>query len=336
MSMFKGRTAFLALWLVAFPLGHAHAQTKWYKFSKVFIDKTFSADSAMGQLTASSWAPAGKPHAIACGGDDGELHVGVPGDGIVAPVHVGGPVSALADDNSDDFGVVAEPPNATAALRKTIAQGTGEITFNGYYRTWNEGHDVGRAFPSNPHHVLELHPAWSFQLGGEMFGSPTTVHSMQGYHGYGVSKYGPLLQSIGKNQWLRVAEDDDYVYVQLQKADNFYQLPVIVKQARPVSHGKEILVDVYSEGTQRRKVYSNLTVVVADGTRIATTIKPGPTFLLGFFSVNLRKAMSAASGHRGPDASIFAPGTLEFFAFGVPLGQSVPKSSACQDLEDDT
>ena len=311
------------------------AQTKWFRFSKAFIGSAFSADSAFGRLGARSWSP-GPIHKIGCGGDDGEIHVGIPSDGIILPEGQNGPVSTPVKDDSEAFGIVAEPPNATSSTKSMIAREADEIEFQGYYRVWNEGHDVGKDAPSNPHHVLELHPAWSFQVEGQQYGSPTAVHSMQGYHGYGVSKYGRLLSSLATNQWLRVAEDADYVYVQLIKADNFYQLPVAVKEEHSITQGKELQVDVYSEGTQSRLVYSDLAVVVADGTGIAAKIAPDQsTFLLGFFSVNLRKAMDAASGHEGTEASVFAPQTLEFFAFGVPLGKSVPKASACKDLEDD-
>jgi hypothetical protein len=140
------------------------------------------------------------------------------------------------------------------------------------------------------------------------------VHPMERYHGYGVSRYGPVLQSIRQFKWLQVVEDAKYVYVRMMKAENFYQLPVIVKQTRPVTSGIEFLVDVYSEGTQKRLVYPNLTVVTATGTAISKTLKVGQkTSLLGFFSVNLRKAMAAATGHDGgPSGAVFAPQTWSF------------------------
>lgn len=43
-----------------------------------------------------------------------------------------------------------------------------------------------------------------------------------------------------------MAEDDDFVFVQLKKADNFYQLPVTVKEGKDISGGKEFLVDAFS------------------------------------------------------------------------------------------
>jgi len=55
---------------------------------------------------------------------------------------------------------------------------------------------------------------------------------------------------------------------------------------------------------------------------------------LGFFSVNLHKAMEAASGHSGTANAVAAPGALEFFAFGVPLQHAVSKSTPCTEEDD--
>ena len=150
---------------------------------------------------------------------------------------------------------------------------------------------------------------------------------MPNYHGYGASKFRPLLASISNDQWLRVAEDDDFVYVQIKKADNFYQLPVTVKEGKEVTGGKEFLVDVFSSSSHDHLIYSNLAVIVATGSRIAADLGTGQeTFLLGLFSVNLKKTMVAASGHRGLANAVFAPQALEFFAFGFPHRRAV---SAC-------
>jgi len=46
-------------------------------------------------------------------------------------------------------------------------------------------------------------------------------------------------------------------------------------------------------------------------------------YLLGFFSVNLAKAANFAHSHSGQAAAISAPGSLEFFAFGLPTGRAV-------------
>jgi hypothetical protein len=300
------------------------AQTKWYKFDKKFIENNFPVDSAIGELHAKESHPAGSVHAVSCGGKDGELHVGIPTGSILRANSSGLPVSALANSSDSDFGIVAEPPNATGAIRNKLAGVQNqEIVFHGYYRVWNEGHDVGQVFPSNPHHVLELHPAWSFESGAVGAGSSAQVFSMTNYHGYGASKFRPLLESLASDQWLQVAEDDDFVFVQLKKADNFYQLPVTVKEGSEISGGRQLLVDVFSSGTHAHLIHSDLAVIVAEGSPIADLEPEQDTFLLGLFSINLRKAMSAASGHRGIDHAVFAPNAIEFFAFGFPQGRAV-------------
>jgi hypothetical protein len=85
---------------------------------------------------------------------------------------------------------------------------------------------------------------------------------MPGYQGYGASKFVPLLSSV--SQWLKVAEDSDFVYVQLVPkkrnswsafVENFYQLPVTIKDVHPIGKGIEAIADVYSDSApqpQRR------------------------------------------------------------------------------------
>jgi len=248
----------------------ALAQGRWYIFDKQFIAKNFPQDSAFGELHSSKAIPAANPHSTSCGGNDGELHIGIPAESILGGNSKGLPISAPADQSDKGFGIVAEPPNATKALQKMIASLQGkDIAFQGYWRVWNEGHDVGPIYPSNPHHVLELHPAWSFKSGDVESGSPSTVYPMAQYHGYGATKFRPLLKSISADQWPMVGEDDDFVYVRMFKAENFYQLPVLVKSVKQISGGKEALVDVYIDKNHKNLVYSDLSVIVADGTQIS-------------------------------------------------------------------
>jgi hypothetical protein len=322
--MIRTRVLTIAV-IITFAATGSSAQTKWYKFDKKFIENNFPADSAIGELHAQESHAAGSVHSVSCGGNDGELHVGIPGGSILRTNSSGLPASSLANSSDSDFGIVAEPPNATTAIRTKInGVANQEIVFHGYYRVWNEGHDVGQVFPSNPHHVLELHPAWSFESGTVNGGSAGNVFSMANYHGYGASKFRPLLESLENDQWLQVAEDHDFVFVQLKRADNFYQLPVTVKESSEVTGGRQFTVDVFSSGTHTRLVRSDLAVIVAEGSPIAADLDTDQdTFLLGLFSVNLRKAMSAAIGHGGIDNAVFAPNALEFFAFGFPRGRAV-------------
>jgi len=155
------------------------------------------------------------------------------------------------------------------------------------------------------------------------------VHSIDGFSGYGASKFGPTLVSV--NRWLKTAEDTNFVYVQLAKADNFYQLPVIVNSINPISGGVHAIVDVFAAfNGHSRLVFSNLHVIMANGSMITTQVRAGQrTFLLGFFSINLKKAMALAHGHQAPADTVQAANALEFFAFGFPTQPAVV-SSQCQ------
>ena len=199
------------------------------------------------------------------------------------------------------------------------------VTFAGYIRNWNEGHDSGKTYPSNPHHVLELHPIWKFDGPGQHFSSPASIRSIKGYQGYGASKFKPMLLSLEEQKWLHVYEDDDFVYVQQARADNFYQLPVAVKSVRDVTGAVEATVDVFSDQARTKLVMENLRVIANKGSRIATRLSNGEKvkFLLGIFSVNLQVAITQAKGHKSEADAVFAPSALEFFTYGVPLEHAV-------------
>ena len=70
------------------------AQTTWYKFSKDFINSHYPNDSAIGKLEATTVAPAKNVHAISCGGNDGELHIGIDRADVLGPGADGQPFSA--------------------------------------------------------------------------------------------------------------------------------------------------------------------------------------------------------------------------------------------------
>jgi hypothetical protein len=326
------RKAFRLLFfvLIACQLSAA-PQLKWFKFKKSFVEQNFFPDSALGELVVSAIHPAKQVHQISCGGEDGELHIGIAGTDIERAGTSGQPVSSHAEEADSHFGIVAEPPNASSSLAGILAANAGEeFRFFGYFRVWNEGHDVGAEPPSNPHHVLEVHPAWGIRFGGQQKVAPNAIFPMQGYQGYGASKFVPLLTSVP--QWLKIAEDSDFVYVQLVKAENFYQLPVRIKDVHPIQKGIEAVADVYSDSQRTHLIFSNLHIVAAEGTRTASQISAGQTtYLLGIFSVNLRKAMAAASGHEGVANAVSASEVLEFFSFGVPTGTPVSTSKECAD-----
>jgi hypothetical protein len=321
--------------ILAFASTTSIAQLKWYKFDKAFIDSHYSQDEgAIGTLSASSMHPAKNSHTVSCGGNDGELHIGIDEASLRNGQR---PVSAFANQSDSDFGMVAEPPNIKRGpFLNAIENADGQrAAFFGYFRLWNEGHDSGQIFPSNPHHVLEVHPTWGIRSSSFNFAPrPTVIFATPGFSGYGASKFVSVLQSVPT--WLQVAEDQSFVYVRLMKADNFYQLPVTVKEIRTFGNGAGVaaLVDVFSDSPHQHLVYSNLTVVTAANGPLAPRLQPGwSTFLLGFFSVNLKKAEAVASGHARSNA-VPAARALEFFAFGVPQQKAVSSSSPCTEEDD--
>lgn len=326
----------LGLSLLAFvATGSAQQATvKWYKFSKVFISEHYSADSAIGKFEATAVFPNKKVHSISCGGNDGELHMGVAEKAVKWSQH-GAPFSALANQADSKFGIVAEPVNLTSTTQTAAQALSGKTaTFTGYFRAWAEGHDAGKIYPSNPHHVLELHPMWKFDGSGKHFSSPTSIRSIRGYQGYGASKFKPMLLAVKQEKWLHVYEDADFVYVELKRADNFYQLPVAVKSVRNVTGAVEATVDVFSDKDRKNLVLKDLRVVANAGSAVATRLSNGEKlkFLLGIFSVNLQLASTLAKGHDSKANAAFASSALEFFAFGVPLGHAVASGPpACPD-----
>jgi len=325
----------LAAMMIFASCSPVHAQVKWYKFDKGFIQTHYGADgSAIGVLKVSAMHPAKNAHSIDCGGNDGELHIGI-AEGDLGPQ----PASSFAQGGDSGFGIVAEPPNVkrgTPFFQAVEGADGSPAVFYGYFRLWNEGHDVGAVFPSNPHHVLEVHPAWGIKSNGFNYAPrPAVIFPMTGYSGYGASKFSPLLVAVPS--WLRVAEDSNFVYVRMAKADNFYQLPVTIKETRPIANGAGVdaLVDVFSDTAHQNLVYQNLTVITAANSPIAARLHADwQTYLLGFFSINLMKAMEIASGHSGLANAVAAPGALEFFAFGVPLQKAVSKSTPCTEEDD--
>jgi hypothetical protein len=330
----------LLVFVVTISLSTAvQAQTRWYKFNKKFVADHYQKDSAIGEVEASEVFP-GPLHAVTCGGKDGELHFGVPGNAIVWNHADNLPVSAKADD-SGGFGIIPEPVNLTAETLNAANNLEGKpAKFKGYFRVFDEGH-TGTGPASNPAHVLELHPAWEFHGEGSDMNDPASIHPMKNkagrpFQGFGASKFRPLLQDLNGKKWLEVYEDDDFIYVELPKSSNFFQLPVTIRSAHKVSGGVEALADIYSDSEHTRLVLKNLHIVANAGSPIAKRLLAGdkPRFLLGIFSVNLNKAAKLASGHQGKDHAVFAPTALEFFTYGVPLGNAVLSSKCDEDPED--
>ena len=174
---------------------------KWYKFDRDFINAKYS-DSAIGNLSFTESHPAGTIHTSSCGGKDAELHIGMTLSEIDLP-SVQMPLSDSPDSDDEDWGVVAELPNTASGNGKVkLGQLAGKpVKFFGYFRVWDEGHSGGAVFPSNPHHVFEIHPAWGFSGTGVNFMRKDLVRPMADYRGYGSTKFKPLFQTLNEGEW---------------------------------------------------------------------------------------------------------------------------------------
>jgi|GEM_PF-3292079 len=307
----------------------------WYKFSKKFIADHYPRDSGFGTISATQWSPARSPHSISCGGNDGELHIGIAENAIqLTGTH---PISANAETNEDDpkWGMVAELPNANDGGWDEL-QGVerGPVTFSGYFRLWDEGHAHGLAAASNPHHVVELHPAWAFGRDPSNFSwsGPELVKPIPGYSGYGASKFKPILQTLQSGDWLNVWQDPDFVYVQLRESPNFHQLPIEIGQVRSITGGHEVVVKVFSDRQFAHLVHENLRVITANGSpfddEVSNLTQGTHVYLLGFFSVNLQKAVELSANANSQDNAVAAPDALEFFVFGKALQSAVTSCSS--------
>jgi len=58
------------------------------------------------------------------------------------------------------------------------------------------------------------------------------------------------------------------------------------------------------------------------------------TFLLGFFSINLRKAMELSANAATENGEVSAKRALEFFVFSKAMGPAVSSSPPCVDEEE--
>lgn len=265
---------------------------KWYKFDRDFINAKYTT-SAIGSLSFTESHPSGTVHSSSCGGNDAELHIGMSLSEVDIPSGQM-PLTDSPDSDDEDWGLVAELPNTNSGNgRAKLAELAGQpIKFLGYFRVWDEGHSGGQVFPSNPHHVFEIHPAWGFSGAGVTFSRKDLVRPMASYSGYGATKFKPLLASLKNEEWPLVFRTGDTLHVGLMKFSNFFQLPAKVKSISSVNGGHEVKVDVFSNQAMTTLRYSNLTAITATGTPIDGTLSVGDkVFLLGFFSVNLKKAL---------------------------------------------
>jgi hypothetical protein len=234
------------------------------------------------------------------------------------------PLTDSPDGDDNDWGLVAELPNTKSGNGKAkLAQLAGEpIKFFGYFRVWDEGHGAGASPPSNPHHVFEIHPAWGFSGTGVSFMRKDLVRPMASYSGYGLTKLKPLFKSLNNGEWPLAFRSADTLNVGLLKFSNFYQIAAKVTDIATVNGGHEVTVDVFSNPTTR--IYSGLTAITASGTPIDGTLSVGQKItLLGFFSVNLKKALDGSSGANSEADAVSVKDAVEFFIFGRAVNPAV-------------
>ena len=150
------------------------------------------------------------------------------------------------------------------------------------------------------------------------------VRPMASYSGFGATKFKPLLKSLTDEEWPLVFQSAGTLHVGLMKFSNFFQLPVRVKSISSVDGGHEVKVDVFSNQAMTTLRYSNLTAITASGTPIDGTLTVGQkAFLLGFFSVNLKKALDGSTDAHSEDEAVAVPEAVEFFVFGLAVNPAV-------------
>lgn len=328
----------LALGLTGTYAAAQEGRVVWLRFAKSFIQTHYPTSIAIGDLPvqANGATPAGTVHKRSCSGDDGELHIGILNSDLTLAQHAEAP--SLAETEGDNtWGLVAELPNAAMAdgpsiLNESIGK---RLTFHGYFRVWNEGHDHGKAAPSNPHHVFELHPAWQFTGSGTDFNRPDLVKAIPAYSGYGLSKLRPIIETIASEDWLTGYADGENLVISLRESPNFLQFPAIIKTITSATGGHEGTMDIYTNTDYQTLLRENVRFVTVTGSALDTKLAPEQRLsLLGFFSINLRRALDRATSAHSENAAVSVPDALEFFVFGKPLNAAVKDSQCDADPED--
>lgn len=296
----------------------------WFRFNTDFIQSHFATDSAIGNVRATTWSPASSPADVGCGGSDGELHVGSFEAGLDVPP-AEHPISApLTHD--DEWGIVFELPNAgdgDGPARLDEIKGLPAV-FHGFFRVWNEGHDVGRVFLANPHHVLEIHPAWKFTSGAVTFDAPELVATIPGYRASGVTRLRPMLGLLQDGKWPRAYRKGNDLVVSLIEADTFFQFPAIVRERELITGGHAWTIDIFSNSTYQGPVAAGIRAITITGSPIDASLQVGEqTTLQGFFSVNVRVALEHARNATDEANAVHVPEALEFFVFGRTTQEAV-------------
>jgi hypothetical protein len=147
---------------------------------------------------------------------------------------------------------------------------------------------------------------------------------MANYSGYGATKFKPMFTHFKNRVWPVAYQDGQTLFLGLVKNANFYQLPAKVKSITSVSGGHEIKIEVFSNQAMTTSVFPFLTAITVSGSPIDSGMHVGQkAFLLGFFSVNLKKAMDASSGAHSEATAVSVNDALEFFVFGIAVNGAV-------------
>jgi hypothetical protein len=259
----------------------------WFAFDPDFIRNRYrSADLAFGSFTISQeWRASAVHTPEACSGDDGEVHVGVYED------HMGldsteTPFSSPVEGTRIAWGTVIEPPNVapTQGIELEKREGT-TVTFDGYFRVWNEGHydDQTDRVPggfSNPNHILELHPAWRVQA-QDGTTRDYSLQAMSEYGGYGISKLKTILSGFASRTWPTLYQDADALYIHLPRGQpyeaNFFQLPVMIRSVTALGDGILMQADVCGTlDCSGPAIYKDLRLVTVPSTDEGSPISGEP------------------------------------------------------------
>jgi hypothetical protein len=179
-------------------------------------------------------------------------------------------------------------------------------------------------------YLLPKYSRGRFTSQGGSFDGPSSIRTMTGYRGYGLSKYEKVLDEAG--DWLKAFQDDDFLFVQLQDASNFFQLPVEINDTSDIDGGTSLTLDVYSSNQYKRLVYEGLRAITVDGATLGADLAVGDHLtLLGFFSVNLKTALDAVPATATfPGLAWTVKNALEFFVFGKAKKPAWPKNQTCE------
>jgi len=295
----------------------------WYGFDKTFVSTNYS-DSAIGDLSFKNFHPAKDVHDNSCGGKDGELHIGMRLPEVNLP-NGQMPLTNGPGGNDPNWGLVAELPNASLGNGpgRLAALAGKPITFHGYFRVWDEGHGRGPSPLSNPHHVFEIHPAWGFNGTGVSFMKTNLVSSMAQYSGYGASKFKSMFKAFTDGTWPLAYQNGQTLFPGLVKNANFYQLPVKVISSKSITGGHEVTVEVFSDAAMTHSIYPNLRTITVTGSPIDSGLPIGKkTFLLGFFNVNLKKALDESANAHTQATAVSVKDAVEFFVFGIAVNKA--------------